>query len=171
MIGTIVALAILLVLGVLRSRSRLEPSSRMPRILAVLPFRALGGDDATNALGAGMTETLTAKLAQVSDRDQLQLVSTHEIETQGIQTAEQARREFGVDLVLEGSLQQAASRAAHQLQPRRCQDWSAARCTQPDRFGWRHFRPRRSSGKRSLEYPVPRNAAGETREFIEPIRH
>ena len=108
-IGAIVALAILLALGVLRWRSRLEPSSRMPRILAVLPFRALGGDDATNALGAGMTETLTAKLAQVSDRDQLQLVSTHEIETQGIQTAEQARREFGVDLVLEGSLQQAAS--------------------------------------------------------------
>jgi len=56
-----------------------------------------------------MTETLTAKLAQLSDRDSLQLVSTREIEAQGITNAEQARREFGVDLVLEGSLQQAGS--------------------------------------------------------------
>jgi serine/threonine-protein kinase len=108
-IAAIVALAILLALAGSRWRSRLQPSPHTPRILAVLPFRALGGDDATNALGTGMTETLTAQLAQVSDRDRLQLVSTREIEAQGIRTAEQARREFGVDLVLEGSLQQAGS--------------------------------------------------------------
>ncbi len=108
-IAAIVALAILLALAGSRWRSRLQPNPHTPRILAVLPFRALGGDDATNALGAGMTETLTAQLAQVSDRDRLQLVSTREIEAQGIRTAEQARREFGVDLVLEGSLQQAGS--------------------------------------------------------------
>jgi serine/threonine-protein kinase len=77
--------------------------------LAVLPFQAVGGDKATGALGTGMTETLTAKLAQFSNRDSLQLVSTREIEAQGIKTAEQARREFGVDWVLEGSLQQAGA--------------------------------------------------------------
>lgn len=80
-----------------------------PRILAVLPFRTLTGGDSTSALGAGMSETLTAQLAEVSDRDLLQLVSIHEIEAQGIKTAEQARRDFGVDLVLEGSVQQAGS--------------------------------------------------------------
>jgi serine/threonine protein kinase/Flp pilus assembly protein TadD/TolB-like protein len=108
-IAAIIALAILLALAGSRWRSRLQTGPHTPRILAVLPFRALGGDDATNALGAGMTETLTAQLAQVNDRDLLQLVSTREIEAQGIRTAEQARREFGVDLVLEGSLQQAGS--------------------------------------------------------------
>ncbi len=90
-----------------RLKHRLQPASQSPRILAVLPFQAVDGDKAAGALGLGMTETLTAKLAQFSNRDSLQLVSTHEIEAQGIKTAEQARRDFGVDLVLEGSLQQA----------------------------------------------------------------
>jgi len=109
-VAAVVALSILLVLAALRwRRSRFKPSTHGPRILAVLPFRALTGDDATNALGIGMTETLTANLSQVSDRDSLQLVSTRELEAQGIKTVEQARREFGVDLVLEGSLQQAGS--------------------------------------------------------------
>jgi eukaryotic-like serine/threonine-protein kinase len=108
-IAAIVALGILLALAGGRWKSRVQPSTHAPRILAVLPFRALGGDDASSALGTGMTETLTAKLAQVSDRNSLQLVSTGELEAQGIKTAEQARREFGVDLVLEGSLQQAGS--------------------------------------------------------------
>jgi len=67
------------------------------------------GDKATGALGTGMTETLTAQLAQFSDRNSLQLVSTYEIQAQGIKTAEQAHRDFGVDWVLEGSLQQAGS--------------------------------------------------------------
>jgi serine/threonine protein kinase/Flp pilus assembly protein TadD len=109
-VGAVVALSILLVLAALHwRRSRFQPSTHGPRILAVLPFRALSGDDATDALGIGMTETLTANLSQVSDRDSLQLVSTRELEAQGIKTVEEARREFGVDLVLEGSLQQAGS--------------------------------------------------------------
>lgn len=90
-------------------KSRQHPVQPQPRILAVLPFRALTGGDSTTALGAGMSETLTAELAQVSDRHMLQLVSIGEIEAQGVKTAEQARRDFGVDLVLEGSLQQEGS--------------------------------------------------------------
>lgn len=109
-LASIVAFAVLIALAGWRWRkSRLSPGFHGPRILAVLPFKALGGDDATNALGTGMTETMTARLSQVSDRESLQLVSTGEIEAQGIKTAEQARREFGADLVVEGSLQQAGS--------------------------------------------------------------
>jgi tetratricopeptide (TPR) repeat protein len=104
-----VAAVVVLTLVGWRLKSRLQPSPQPPRILAVLPFRAVSGDKATGALGTGMTETLTAKLAQFSNRDSLQLVSTREIEAQGIKTAEQARREFGVDWVLEGSLQQAGA--------------------------------------------------------------
>jgi serine/threonine-protein kinase len=92
-----------------RLKNRLQPAPRAPRILAILPFQAVDGDKATSALGTGMTETLTAQLAQLSDHNSLQLVSTHEIEAQGIKTAEQAHRDFGVDWVLEGSLQQAGS--------------------------------------------------------------
>lgn len=104
-----VVLAIFLAFTGARWRPRPRATAHGPRVLAVLPFRSLGGDDATNALGAGMTETLTAQLAQLTARDQLQLVSTRELEAQGIKTAERARREFGVDFVLEGSLQQYGS--------------------------------------------------------------
>jgi hypothetical protein len=100
-IVAVVAFAILLAFVIWKWRNRIQAVSHAPRILAVLPFKALSGDDATAALGAGMTETLTAKLAQYGNRDSLQLVSTREIEAQGITSAEQARREFGVDLALD----------------------------------------------------------------------
>jgi len=90
-----------------RSQHRSRPTA--PRILAVFPFRSLSQDDATNALGRGLADTLTAQLAEASNRDRLQLVSTREMEAEGINTSEGARREFGVDLILEGSLQQAGS--------------------------------------------------------------
>lgn len=106
----IVAVVIILAVAGWRWKARMSATkNRSPKILAVLPFRALGGDVATGALGAGMTETLSAKLAQIGDRSSVQLVSAAEIEAQGVKTSEQARREFGADLVLEGSLQQAGS--------------------------------------------------------------
>lgn len=105
--ATALTLAILLAIAGLRWSNRLADHGS--RVLAVLPFRSVGADDDTNALGAGLTETLTAQLAQLSDRQRLQMVSTHEIEAQGIKTAEEARRELGADVVLEGSLQQAGS--------------------------------------------------------------
>ena len=105
------ALALLAALAVTgwRWRLRLFSGGRAPRILAVLPFRSVGSDKAADALGTGMTETLTAKLAQLSDHNSLQLVSTREIEAEGVRSAEQAHRDFGVDLVLEGSLEQSGS--------------------------------------------------------------
>ena len=102
-----VPVVILLALAGWRLKNRLQPAPRAPRILAILPFRAVDGDKATNALGTGMTETLTAQLAQLSDHNSVQLVSADEIQAQGIKTAEQAHRDFGVDWVLEGSVQQA----------------------------------------------------------------
>ncbi len=85
-----------------RWSSRPEPQ----RIMAVLPFDSVDQDAATNALGLGLTETLTAKLVQASNNDMIQVVSPRELRTRGVKTAEDARREFGTDLVLEGSLQQ-----------------------------------------------------------------
>jgi serine/threonine protein kinase/tetratricopeptide (TPR) repeat protein len=71
-------------------------------LLAVLPFESAGQDDKTRALLMGLTETLTAKLAQPWGRD-LQLVSAKDVKTQGVETPEQAWKEFGADLVLEGN--------------------------------------------------------------------
>ena len=75
------------------------------RILAVLPIDTVGQDSATNALGIGLMETLTAKLVEASSSDSIQIVSPRDLRDQGVKTAEEARRQFGSDLVLESSLQ------------------------------------------------------------------
>jgi serine/threonine-protein kinase len=79
------------------------------KILAVLPIDTVGQDSATNALGMGLMETLTAKLVEASASDSIQVVSSRDLRDQGVKTAEDARREFGSDLVLESSLQRDGS--------------------------------------------------------------
>ena len=86
------------------------PSAPEGRMMAVLPFESVANDPPTNALGLGLTQTVTAKLVQAVDGGHLQLVSTRELIAHGVRTSDQARREFGTDLVLEGSLQQDGSR-------------------------------------------------------------
>ncbi len=84
-------------------------ASEHQKILAVLPIDTVGQDSATNALGLGLTETLTAKLAEASNSDSIQVVSPRDLRDQGVKTADDARREFGADLVLESSLQKEGS--------------------------------------------------------------
>ena len=88
------------------TRHRAEPTATEARMMAVLPFESVANDAPTNALGLGLTDTVTAKLVRAVDGGHLQLVSTRELIDKGVKTSEQARREFGTDLVLEGSMQQ-----------------------------------------------------------------
>ena len=81
------------------------PKPARQQIMAVLPMETVGQDPATSALGLGLTETVTAKLVEASDSDRIQVVSPRDLQDQGVKTAEDARREFGTDLVLESSLQ------------------------------------------------------------------
>jgi tetratricopeptide (TPR) repeat protein len=73
------------------------------RLLAVLPFDSTVQDQRTNALIVGLTDTLTAKLAQIPNQH-LQVISARDIREQGVKTTDQASQEFGSDLVLEGSV-------------------------------------------------------------------
>jgi serine/threonine-protein kinase len=79
------------------------------RIMAVLPMDTVGQDPATAALGLGLTETLTAKLAQASDSSAVQIVSPQDLRDQHVKTADDARREFGTDLVFESNLQRSGN--------------------------------------------------------------
>jgi serine/threonine-protein kinase len=83
--------------------------STMParQYLAVLPFVAVNGTPETTAYSRGLTETLNARLTKLTERQSLQVVPAGEVRAQEVRTIEQARREFGVNLVLQGSLQQA----------------------------------------------------------------
>jgi len=89
--------------GVILSRSS------VPVQLAVLPFAPTTNDPSSKAFGDGLTETLTAKLAQLSGNYPLQVVATSEIRAEGVTSVEQARKNFGVGLVLEGNLHSSGS--------------------------------------------------------------
>jgi tetratricopeptide (TPR) repeat protein len=67
----------------------------------VLPFDSSGQDEKTRALISGLTETVSARLAQQWGQN-LQLISTRDVRDQGVKTIEQAWKDFGSDLVLVG---------------------------------------------------------------------
>ena len=91
-----------------RVTGRGHPGGRAEKqYVAVLPFVAVNGTAETAAYSRGLTETLNARLTRLTERHSLQVVPAGEIQAQEIRTIEQARREFGVNLVLQGSLQQA----------------------------------------------------------------
>ncbi len=72
--------------------------------LVVLPFAVLGGDPQNQAFADGLTETLTAKLTQLTPSHSLQVVPAGDVRAQKVKTVDQARQELGVNLVLAGSL-------------------------------------------------------------------
>ncbi len=111
LIFTVIAAAVVIVgAGGWWMRHRVQAVAPEQKMMAVLPFESTANDAPTNALGLGLTETVTAKLVQAVDGGRLQLVSTRELIAQGVKTPDHARREFGTDLVLEGSLQQDGAR-------------------------------------------------------------
>ncbi len=73
------------------------------KVVAVLPFEAIGGKPENQALCRGLTELLTARLAQISKRSGVEVVPSSEVRSQGVSTAEDARKKLGVTLVVEGS--------------------------------------------------------------------
>ena len=73
--------------------------------LVVLPFEAVSGDDKLTAFGNGLVDTLTAKLAQLSENHLLQVVSAGELRQKNISSLSQARQEFGADTGLHVELE------------------------------------------------------------------
>ncbi len=80
------------------------PAARMH--LAILPFTPASNDPNSRAFAQGLTETLAVRLTQLTSFYPLQIVSSREISADEIKTAEQARKNFGVNLVLEGNLRE-----------------------------------------------------------------
>ena len=72
--------------------------------LAVLQFRTTEGDQEAASFTAGLSDVLTAKLTQLTGDNSLQVVPASEIQNRHVTTIEQARSDFGVNLILEGSL-------------------------------------------------------------------
>jgi eukaryotic-like serine/threonine-protein kinase len=78
------------------------------KYLAVLPFSPSAADGNSRAFSAGLTESLAAKLNQLT-RDSLQVVPLSEILAEDVKTVEQARKNFGANLVLQGTLRESGA--------------------------------------------------------------
>ena len=86
-----------------------KPALPEKKNLAVLPFEVVGEDPGAHAFAQGLAETLTGKLAQLTDTYPLQVVPPSEIRSQKVDSVEQASVGLGANLVLEGSLQRSGS--------------------------------------------------------------
>lgn len=82
--------------------------SKAPQV-AVLPFQNIGGEQSQQAFADGLSDVITSELSQLSDRYLLQVVPASEVRAGQIVSAKSARQQFGVDLVIEGSLQPVAN--------------------------------------------------------------
>jgi serine/threonine-protein kinase len=74
--------------------------------LAILPFETINLTGDSMAFAKGLIATLNAQLTKLTGHHPLQVVSASEIRDKNIQNVEEAYREFGANLVMEGSLQQ-----------------------------------------------------------------
>lgn len=99
------ALAIVAVACVMAGFALRESLTRLHhgrnKLLTVLPFDSSLQDEKTSALISGLTETVSARLAQQWGQN-LQVISARDIREQGVRTVEQAWKDFGSDLVLQG---------------------------------------------------------------------
>lgn len=77
--------------------------------LAVLPFTDIGEPIFGQAFSDGLMETLSSKLTQMEQfHGSLLVVPASDVRQQGVSSAKQARRTFGVNLAVSGSIQQFA---------------------------------------------------------------
>ncbi len=97
-------LAAALLVGPLVARWRAQRAAgAAPRVVAVLPFQAIGGKPENQALCRGLTELVTARIAHAGKGFGLEVVPAGEVRAQGVTSAEDARKKLGVNLVVEGS--------------------------------------------------------------------
>jgi serine/threonine-protein kinase len=77
--------------------------------IAVLPFQTTGGEPAHQAFADGLVEMLAGKLAQLERfHKSLSVVGASEVRREGATRAPEARRAFGVNLVIQGRVERPA---------------------------------------------------------------
>jgi serine/threonine protein kinase/Tfp pilus assembly protein PilF/TolB-like protein len=113
--GVAIALAAILIFLSPQIRERFGGRMRaapLPhnKLVAVLPFAVTSDDVKEKPFSDGLTETLTAKLTQLTVDPTLQVVPAPEVRGRGASTIDDIRKEFGATLVVEGNLQRSGDR-------------------------------------------------------------
>lgn len=83
-----------------------QPLMPARKHVAVLPFRVIGNPE-LQSYSDGLMDTVTTRLTKFTDPDTLGVVSAGEVRALKVKTVDEARKELGANLVLEGSLQRA----------------------------------------------------------------
>jgi eukaryotic-like serine/threonine-protein kinase len=110
LVASACALVLLAVLASISSRHpeawqrMFGPNIPRQKNLVVLPFTAVDGQSSEQVYCDGLTETVTAKMARVPS---LQVASAREVRAKSVISIETARSQFGANLVLVASWQQA----------------------------------------------------------------
>ncbi|MFB3916217.1 MAG: protein kinase [Terriglobales bacterium] len=108
---------IVILIVALLSRPAIREARRLGRVLgwskapqiAVLPFQTIGGVQPDQAFAEGLSDVITSELTRLSNRYVLQVVPANEVRSEKVTSANAARQQFGVDLVVEGSIQPVAN--------------------------------------------------------------
>ena len=103
-VGAAVAVAAVAVALFLQLRPRPSKAPRLPRSLAVLPFRAIGSETAAEHFGLGLADSLIGRLASVRELTVRPTSAIAQYE-KAPASAGEVGRALGVDAVLEGSYQ------------------------------------------------------------------
>lgn len=109
---SVAAIGVMLVPGLRRTLLGVSggtPTLPEQKQLAVLPFVALNEDKETGAFAKGLAETIASRLNRLTEKHSLQIISTRELAGSNVDSVPKARREFGVNLGLEGSVEQSGS--------------------------------------------------------------
>jgi len=108
-LGAVIFLAVLAWVAVTQGRPLIDrvlhPVPEQKQVV-VLPFSVAGADASTKAFADGLSEVVSAKLTQLTERPQFQVVPFSEVRAKHVATVADARKEFGVNLVIEGTWQQ-----------------------------------------------------------------
>jgi eukaryotic-like serine/threonine-protein kinase len=101
------AMSVLALVGVGWWLSQTAFGSSLPteKRIAVLPFHTAGDDPQSQAFADGLVESLTSRLSQLQGmRQALWVIPAAEVRQLGVSSPSHARREFGVNLVITGSV-------------------------------------------------------------------
>ena len=77
----------------------------------MLPLRTSSADAGNLAFCQGLTEALALRLGQAGDQGRLEVVAPSEVRFESVQNVGQARKKFGANRVLEGTVTEAGSQS------------------------------------------------------------
>ena len=87
--------------------SKIASALPQTQVLAVLPFKATAGDEKLTALGQGVVESVAAKLGRLSENRALEIIPARNLQERGVTSLAEARKQFGANLGLAVTLEQA----------------------------------------------------------------